>query len=332
MIKILCTIIVLCFYGTNLFAQTETDSQLLPYVPNVYYVPLAQPVSDCHCSKINSVSKKQESVFSLDIPLLSFWETVHVGRIKDHNIQFGGSVTPWENTVRSKIWPLPRILFASPDFRMSAEGGVIKTSDANLSRTMTQVDLAFEGSLWFVLIGTDGFLSYEQIPRIMKGINFEADFSRRSGGGQGWLGVKFGDFNHNFIAGRYGRGYTYTDGLTRFNIPNIDGIDWLPVYVEEFKTASISIEGKMRTKWISQSVRIDGVEYKRMVPSPDSMRFGENRLEDLWLTTETEIIPFPRIDFLRGVIVLTKDFKDKNRLMFFNDYSAMRIFIRLSFD
>ncbi|KKR02524.1 MAG: hypothetical protein UT29_C0001G0004 [Candidatus Yanofskybacteria bacterium GW2011_GWA1_39_13] len=324
-------VVMLYLSATTVFAQAETSLLPLSSTFDVNFIPLAQSISGCDCSKTDSVSKKQKSVFSLDIPLLPFWETVQEIRIKNRDIQFGDSTTPWEKTVKSKSWPLPRVVFASPDFRMSVEGGAIKTSDANLSRKMTQVSLGLEGSLWFVLIGADGLVGQEQIPGIMKGVNFEANFRRRSGGGQGWLGVKLGDFNHNFIVGRYGRGYIYTDGSTRFNIPDVDDIDWLPVYVEEFKTTSFSVEGKMRTKLISQSVRFDGVEYKRVTPSPDSMRFGENRLEDLWLTTETEIVPFPRIDFLRGVVVLTKDFKDKNRLMFFNDYSAVRIFIRLAF-
>lgn len=331
-VKILCTVIMLCFCGTTLFAQTETDLSPLSSVLNNYYVPFAQPISDCRCVKTESTPKKQGSVFSLDVPLLPFWETVNVDTIKNKTIQFGEATPPWGNMIKSGGWPAPKIIFATSDFRMLAEGGVIKTSAINISRTMKQVHISIDGSLWFILIGADGLVSQEQIPRIMKGVNFEADFSRRSGGGQGWLGVKFGDFNHNFIAGRYGRGYTYTDGSTRFNIPNIDGIDWLPVYVEEFKTTSISIEGKMRTKWISQSLRIDGVEYKRVNPSPDPLRFGDNRFEDLWLTAETEVTPFPKVDFLRGVIVLTKDFGDKNRLMFFNDYSAVRFFVRFSFD
>ena len=331
-VRTLCTVIMLCFYGTTLFAQTETDLSPLPSVLNACYVPFAKPVSACHCSKINSASEKHKSVFSLDIPLLPFWETVSVDTIKNQTVQFGESTTSWVDTTRFDGWPVPKIVFATSDFRMSTEGGVLKTSATNISRTMKQVRMTLDGSLWFVLIGADGLIGQEQIIGIMKGVNFQADFRRRSGGGQGWLGVKFGDFNHNFVTGRYGRGYIYTDGSTRFNIPDVDGIDWLPTYVEEFKSTSFSVEAKMGLKRIGQSVRFDRLEYERIIPSPDPLRFGKNRFEDLWLTAETEIAPFSKFDVLRGVIVLTKDFGDKNRLMFINDYSSIRFFVRLRFD
>lgn len=329
MTKTLCVVVVLCVFATNLFAQTETALPILTSKPVVGYTPFVKPVSDCQCFKTDSPSKKQRPVFSLDIPLSPSWNTVREDRIKNHTIQFGGSATLWDKTIGSKGWPIPRVVFASPDLRMSVEGGVIKTSDANFSRKMTQINFALDKNLWFVLIGTNGFFGHEQIPRIINGVNFDADFRRRSIGGQGWLGVKFGDFNRNFIAGRYGRGYIRTDGKIRFVVPSIvEELDWFSEYLEEFKTESISVEGKVKAKWISQSVRADWVKYNRVVPSPDPLRFGENRLEDVWLRTETEVMPFKHLGI---VVVLTKDFQDQNRLMFINDYSSARVFIRLAF-
>jgi len=209
----------------------------------------------------------------------------------------------------------------------------MKTLGENPSRTMEQAHLILEGAVWHVLVGAEGFWGQEQISRATKGVNFDADFRRRSVGGQGWLGVKFGDFNRSFVAGRYGRGYARTEGETHFIVPSIaDDLDWFPVYLEEFRTVSVSVEGKARAKRISQSVRFDRVEYERVIPSPDPLRFGENRLEDIWLRTETEFIPFSHARFLRGVVILTKDFRDQNRLMFINDYSSVRVLLRLSFN
>lgn len=331
MLRSLCTAVILCICGTGLFAQAEINPPPLSMVPNTYYVSFVQPISDCCCVKKDSTPKKQGSVFSLDVPVASSWEMIDEDRIKKHTIQSGGSMPLWVKTAKSDKWPVPRIIFSTPNFMVKAEGGVAKVSTPS-PRTMAQADMATERSVWFVLVGASGFFGQEQVSEIEKGVNFSADFRRRSGGGQGWLGIKFGDFNRNFIAGRYGKGYVYTDGADQFNVPGVDGLDWLPVYIEEFKTELASVEGKTRTRWISQSVRVDWVKYNRVNLSPDPLRFGENYLEDMWLRTETEITPFSKINFLRGVVVLTKDFGDKNRLMFFNDYSSVRFFVRLTFD
>jgi len=329
MTKTLCVVVVLCVFATNLFAQTETALPILTSKPVVGYTPFVKPVLTCQCFKIDSPPKKRGPVLSLDIPLSPSWDMVQEERIKNHTIQFGQSGTSWKETSRSKGWPLPRINFTSSSFRMSAEGGVIKTQGANLSRTMTQARVSLEGSLWFVLVGADGFVGQEQIPGIMKGVNFDADFLRSSYGGQSWWGIKLGDFNRNFIVGRYGRGYVRTDGEIRFIVPSItEDLDWFSEYLEEFKTESASVEGKVKTKWMGQSVRVDWMKYSKVVPSPDPLRFGENYLEDMWLRTETEVMP---LSHLGVVVALTKDFRGQNRLMFINDYSSVRVFIRLAF-
>ena len=309
MMKILCLAIIFCICGTNLFAQTETN---LP--------PLSPP------------SQKQRPVLSLDIPISPLWDTVQEDRIKNHTIQFGGSATPWKNTAMFGGWPVPRIIFAASSFRMSAEGGVMKVVDLSPSRTMKQVHVVLEGSVWYVLFGTDRFFGQEQIQRVAKSVNFETDFRRLSYGWQYWLGVKVGDFNRSFIAGRYGRGDVKTEGLIHFNVPDIDDLDWFPLYHEEFRTTSLSVEGKVKAKFISQSVRLDQVEYERVILSPDPLRFGENHLEDRWLRSETEVTPFSSFRVLRGVVILTKDFRGQNRLMFVNDYSSVRVLLRLSFN
>mgnify|MGYP001603194502 CR=1 FL=1 len=327
---------MLCVLETTLFAQTEKDLSPLPSKPVVWYALLVQPPSTCQCLPIHSPSqkhsppKKQGPVFSLDIPLSPFWDTVAEDRIKNQTIQFGGSATPLKNTVMFGGWPVPRINFAAPDFRASLEGGIMKTLDVSPSRTMEQIHGTLEGSVFYVLVGAERFWGQEQVPQAIKGVNFNADFRRLSSGEQGWLGVKFGDFNRSFIAGRYGRGYARTEGKTRFIVPSIpDELDWFPLYLEEFKTLSFSVDGKVKAKWISQSVRLDRVEYERIILSPDPSRFGENRLEDMWLRTETEVIPLSHV----GVVVIwTKDFRDQNRLMFINDYSSARVLLRLSFN
>jgi hypothetical protein len=329
-LKVFVVALLLCVFGLTLSAEKESPP-LVSRSTVVGYMFLVQPPLTCRCLEVKPVSPKQGPVFSLDIPLSPFWDTVREDRIQNRTIQFGGSATPWKDTVVFGGWPVVRINFATADFRVLLEGGNMKTLTANSSRTMEQVHLVPEGSIWYVLVGIDGFFGQEQIPGNIKGLNFNADFSRRSYGGQGWLGLKLGDFNRSFVAGRYGKGYVRTEGYTHFNIPGVDGVDWMPLYLEEFKTKSLSFEGKAKTKIISQSVRFDKVEYQRVVLSPDPLRFGENRLQDMWLRTETEVIPFSRLRFLRGVVVLTKDFKDQNRLMFFNDYSSVRVLLRLSF-
>ncbi len=332
MIKNLCAVVTLCIWGTTLFAQKETDLPPIPSRPIVGYVFLVQTPLVCRCLKTNPLPPKQESVFSLDVSFSPTWDTVKEERIKNNTVQFGGTATSLRDTVAFNGWLVPRVNFADSDFRTTLEGGIMKTLNANPSRTMKQVRGTLEGSIWHVSVGMDGFFGQEEVPLAIKGVSFDEDFIRRSFGGQGWLGVKFGDFNRSFVVGRYGRGYARTEGSTRFAVSSIDNLDWLPVYLEEFKTVSFSVEGKIKTKRISQSTRFDKVEYERMAKSPDPLRFGENHLHDMWLRTETEIIPFYRVHFLRGVIVFTKDFQDQNRLMFFNDYSSVRVFLRLSFD
>ncbi len=333
--KILCAIIVSCVYGTILFAQTETNLPPLPSRPIVDYAPLFQVHLVCQylpihsLSKTHSLSKKQGTVLSVDIPLSPLWDTVQEDRIKNRTIQFGGSATPLKSIVEFGGWPVPRIIFAAPDFRTILEGGVMKTLGINPSRIMEQAHAVLDGAVWYVLVGAEGFFGQEEISRITKSVNFETDFRRRSYGGQGWLGIKIGDFNRSFIAGRYGRGYARTEGETRFIIPSIDELDWFPLYFEEFRTVSVSVEGKAKVRRISQSVRFNRVEYERMIPSPDPLRFGENHLEDMWLRTETEIMPLPHV----GVVMIwTKDFRDQNRLMFINDYSSVRVLLRLAFN
>ncbi len=323
--------IILCVWGTAVFAQTEVSLPPLTSKPIVgCMLPIEAPLTHKYL-KTYPPAEKQGSIFSLDISISPLWDTVLGDRIKNNTVQFGGSATPWKSTDMFGGWPVPKVTFATSDLRIILEGGVMKTLDGNFVRTMGQFNGVFEGSIWYVLVGTEGFFGQEEIPKIIKGINFDADFRRRSYGGQGWLGIKIGDFNRNFIAGRYGSGYARIEGANHFDVPSISESDWFPVYLEEFRTKSFSVEGKVRVKKISQSVRFDRVEYERVAPSPDPLRFGENRLEDLWLRTETEIIPFSHAHFLRGVMVLTKDFKDQNRLMFINDYSSVRVFLRLSF-
>ncbi|HEY4474891.1 MAG TPA: hypothetical protein VJC06_03150 [Candidatus Paceibacterota bacterium] len=331
MMKNLYLAVMLCIWGTTLFAQTEIDLPPLVSTPIAGYMFLVDPPLTCQCLKTSLPSKKQGPILSLDIPISPLWDIVHGDRIKNNTIQFGGSAMPLKSTVMFGGWPVPRIAFATSDFRTTLEGGVMKTLNESFARTMEQVNGVFEGSIWYVLVGAEGLFGREEIPQIIKGVNFDADFKRRSYGGQGWLGLKIGDFNRNFVVGRYGMGYARTEGTNHFDIPGIGNLDWFPVYLEEFRTTSFSVEGKARAKRISQSVRLDRVEYERMVPSPDPLRFGENSLQDLWLRTETEVVPFSHARFLRGVVILTKDFKDQNRLMFINDYSSVRVLLRLAF-
>lgn len=329
--KVLSTALMLCIWGATLAAQEAKFLAPLTSRSTVWYTVLMQPPLTCQCLKTHSPLPKQGPIFSVDIPISPLWDTVREDRIKNHTIQFGGSATPWKSTTMFGGWPVPRIIFVAPDSRTIFEIGIMKTLDANHSRTMEQARVVLEGSVWYLLIGADGFLGQEKIPRSTKGVNFEADFRRRSYGGQGWLGVKFGDFNRSFILGRYGRGYAWTEGSIRFDISNVSGLDWLPVYIEEFRTASFSVEGQAKSKWISQSIRFDQVQYERIILSPNPLRFGENHLEDMWLRTETEVSPFPHARFLRGVVILTKDLRDQNRLMFINDYSSVRFLLRLAF-
>src|SRR3989344_973325 len=329
--NILWTMIMLCIFRTASFAQTDAQPPVLPSEPIISYTLFVQPHLTCQCLPTNSTPKERAPIFFLDIPISPFWDTVGADRIKNRTIQFGGSATPWKETAVFGGWPVPRIIFAVSDFRASVEGGIMKTQNASLVRTMEQAYVTLDGAVWYVLVGAEGFFGQEQIPRATKSVNFEADFRRRSYGGQGWLGIKIGDFNRSFIVGRYGRGYARTEGSTRFNVPSVDDLDRFSLYAEEFKIESFSVEGKARAKRISQSVQFERVEYQRVIPSPDPLRFGENHLQDMRLETETEITPFPRARLLRGVVVLTKDFRNQNRLMFINDYSSVRVFLRLAF-
>ncbi len=321
---------MLCLCGTVLSAQQESPP--LESGSTVWYTLPVEPPSTCLCLMVRPLPQKQGPAFSIDIPVSPFWDTVQEERIKSRTIQFGGSATPMKSTAMFGGWLIPRIIFTAPYFRTTVEGGVMKTLNPGPSRIMEQAHLVLEGSLWYALVGAEGFFGQEQITQATKGTNFDADFRRHSYGGQGWLGVKFGDFNRSFVAGRYARGYVRTEGTTRFNIPNVSELDWLPLYLEEFRTKSFSVDGKVAARQVSQSIRLDQVKYERVVLSPDPLRFGENRLQDMWLRTETEVIPFSHARALRGVVILTKDFRDQNRLMFINDYSSLRVLLRISFN
>lgn len=328
--KVISMAIMLCIWEVVLFAQKRPPP--LESRSTVWYTLLMQPSSTCSCFPTPPLTKKQGPTLSVDLSISPFWDTVKNDRIKNRSVQFGGTATPMKNTVMFGGWPVPRVTFAVSDLRAILEGGIMKTLDVDPFRTMEQARSVLEGSLWHALVGAEGFFGQEQILTAYKGVNFNADFRRRSSGGQGWLGVKFGDFNRSFVTGRYGKGYARTEGATHFNVPNIEDLDWFPLYFEEFKTTSFSVEGKAKAKRISQLVWFNRTEYKRVILSPDSLRFGENRLEDMWLRTETEVTPFSRARLLRGVVIFTKDFRDQNRLMFINDYPSLRVLLRLSFN
>lgn len=331
--KSLFAVLIFCVWAGSAFAQTE-ESPLLPSRSIATYVFLVQPISSCECIKDYSISdkssfQKEGLAFSVDIPLYSSWDTAGENRIKNRTIQFGGSATPMKETVAFGGWPVPRVILAAPEFRAVFEGGAMKTTGTDFSRTMEQFQGSLEVSIFHVLVGVDGFFGQEEIPQATKSLNFNADFFRQSYGEGGRLGLKLGDFDNSFIAGRYGRGYIRTEASTRFNVPGISELDRFPLYSEEFRTTLFSVEGRVRARWISQSLQMDRVGYKRVVSSPDPLRYGENNLQDIWLRTETEIIPIPRLHFVRGVLIFTKDFRDQNRLMFMNDYSSLRFVLRI---
>lgn len=319
----------LCVFGVPLFAQESGSLAPLSGRSEIGYLNLIQQPSVCACWEVPLLSIKSKPTLSIDIPISPFWDTAKEDRIANRTLQFGGSATPLKDIVMFGGWLVPKVNFTASDFRITVEAGIMKALNVSPSRIMEQARGNLEGSFWFVLMGADSFFGQEKIPSGIKGLNFDADFRRRSIGGQGWLGIKIGDFNQNFIAGRYGNGYVQTEGENHFNVSGLDNLDWFPLYVEEFRIESFSVDGQVKIKKIRQSARFDKIEYERVIPSPDSSRFGENRLYDMFLKTETEIMPLSHVGV---VLIWTKDFRDQNRLIFINDYSSIRIILRLAFN
>ena len=275
-----------------------------------------------------SSSKK---LFTVDVPLSPFWETVSMGRIVNGTISAGSVMRPWEDVSHFGGWPVPRLSFSTNNIFFRAEGGVMKNSRNGHDRNAGQIDLSFDGSIRYALLGIDTLFSQEKISSAMSGVNFNADFRRRSYGGKGWAGIQIGSFADDYFAVRYARGWIRTEGNSQFIIPDVGGIEWQPLYLEEFLTRAVVLDGQVRSGRLSQNIKTERVVYKRTKISTDPLVFGENSFSDFTVRSETELIPFKKHDLIRLVLAGTKDFGGNNKLLFQNDYSAVRVLLRIAF-
>ncbi|MBI2068784.1 MAG: hypothetical protein HYT67_01625 [Candidatus Yanofskybacteria bacterium] len=270
-------------------------------------------------------------LFAVDMPLFPLWETVSIDRIMNGAISAGPAVHPWSEVSSFGGWPVPRLNFSTDNTFFRTEGGVMKNAGGGHERNAGQINMAFDGSVWYALLGVDALFSQEKVSSAISGINFNADFRRRSYGGKGWVGIKIGSFADDYIAVRYAQGWIGTEGDSQFVVPDVDGIEWQPLYLEEFQTRAVILDGQVRLSRLSQNVRAEKVVYKRVKRSTDPLVFGENYLGDFTVRSETELIPLKKHDLIRMVLAGTKDFGGNNKLLFQNDYSAVRILLRIAF-
>ena len=318
------------------FGQGEIN-QPLSANPIFFIAPLA-PIPVSFCEDCRQLTEKKEKIkesshlFYVDMPVSFQWKTVDFGRIEDWSIQKGGQDSQWISSATVYKWPLvPRVGFMTEDLRLKAEGGLLKINESELLREMKQVDGSAEGNIWYFLLGGEVFFAQERIRNSVQGLNFDADFKRESFGGTGWEGAKVGSFNKNYITGRYGRGYMDTTGFFMFNVPGVDGLEWIDFYVERFRTTSFLFDGQLKTRWIGQSVLVKRTEYERFFKSPDESRYGKNNFRDVIVRGETEILVLPKRDLLRVVVVGSMYFGDNQWLMFKNDHHSVAVFLRVAF-
>ena len=291
----------------------------------------------------NPVKKDKNSGFlvSFDIPLINSRRTVNVERIENASLGVSSVLSPWSDNINYSSAFTPELGFANRYLNLKVGGGIEKGLDQGNIRASRYIDGSMDLSIWkFVVVG-DGFYENENDPGIVKGLAFNADFSRTSSGYRGWGGLKFGNFARNFVSVKGGPGYVKTEA---YKIYDIDLPERLWLYEEEFKIKSLSIEGKITNYRFSEGLKVEGNYYKRVENSPDPYRFGRNEFGDVLLQGTFEVIPSLKYDFIRLMIRGSKRLgtqighsglvfdNNPDSLLFRNDQATIRVYLRIAFN
>lgn len=269
---------------------------------------------------------------TIDIPISPFRKTVDISRIENKTIGLGQVMEPWESNVSYGYLRSPSFGYYSNNFIFKAGGSMTNGRDNGRSRKNRYLELGSEAGIWKGLLGFEGFVEKEKVARVITGLKFNSDFSRSSYGGKAWTGARLGSFSGNFVAVRYGKGYIETEGDQIYTVKGFGPSIPLPIYREKFHTRSLSAESRIRlTRFFLAEGKVNRNWYRRVIYSPDPLRYGANKFEDLVLNASLEAIPLSWNEMFRIVGMVTKNFQGTDRLLFRNDQPDFQVYLRIIF-
>ncbi len=287
-------------------------------------------------------SSNKEKHVTIDFTLFPQTRTtVDINRIKTGTVNLGTAIQSFSEElkygyftpdlrVRDKdvklifrYYFVPELRIQDEDVRFIFRGGLGRAVDLNLVRSNYDASFEVDGSIWIFDLGLDWFFDLEKIPNSIKGLEYDADFSRKSAGVKGWTGVKIGSFTRNFVMVRVGKGYVTTRATKKFNVESVN-TEPFDLYREGFQTESASLEVGLRQKRFGQNLRGVANLYQRVIDSPDPLRFGLNQFVDYKLEGTFEVVPFLSHDFFRVLLRANKTLGDRDSLMFSSDPPDVR--------
>lgn len=306
--------------GTTAYAQDEKRGQV------------SETSNNKDKAETKDVKKKEGHLFTFDVPLMLKGATIHPARIISLNLHIGPVINPWEEELKYRYLPIPEFGYSSKNVDLGVRGGLFLAEDEGLDRKNKNLVMSSQGSVWYVLVGSQSFIQKETVSRMPAIFDFVTDFSRLSYGGQGFVGAKFGSFTGNFLAVKVGRGYVSATGVQRYRRPDLPELEELDLYDEEFLTNSVVAEGQLVFPRVGLRISTERNEYERVRNSPDPFRYGLNRFDDMKAQVELEITPIPvkKADMLRVVVRGTKTFDVNDGLLFLNDSPSLLVLIRIA--
>lgn len=326
--------------ATTLFAQTIEDQKIPlysrttgpPIIPLVKFIQ-PEPVSpkDNELKKVEKKKTQPITFIFIDFPFFSDRETIDLQRIKKRNLNIGSILNPWEQDVRFDLRPIPRLELVTQDLNVTLNTNLDQYRESDITRHVKYARLSVESNIWAVAFGGESFIFREDVSNVLSVYKFKGDFYRYSYGGQGFWGLKFGNYVSNFISANYGVGYVLTNGQEIYHSPTLRKKEILPLYKEEFRTRGFSLAGKLRVNPISAKLDVEKTWYYRVLASPDPLRFGLNRFEDLVARGTLEVSLLPKHDQIRLVAEMTKYLGSKERLLFKNNDPEFQLFLRIAF-
>lgn len=275
----------------------------------------------------------QRFILSVDIPLVQNWQGIDPTRINDGTAISGSSVEPWVSNLSSQKWFVPKISFNSKYINLLIEGGAHTLKDReNNYRVDEFQSFELEGTYRNILAGIGGLEFRENISQAIKGLNFNADFSRYSSKRQVWLGYYTGKFTDTYLSIGYGLGDIDTLGYIKFVLPDAASrTDKIPLYSEEYLFTMFFVKFQNKINFIKYLITLKQESYSRVEPAPDTTRFGKDRFREVIASGEVEITPLAKVDFVKLVITNTHNFGSRDSLIFKNDYPPLRVLLRFSF-
>jgi len=284
----------------------------------------------------NEKPKNDGMTVALDFPVFSsgrsyFFEKrimIDSRLIAGDNPRLGGTSDTQKEFILAKYEFVPKLNVYSRDFRAQLSGGIFENKDNK--RKIGHAESSIEYGLWFALVGIDGFFEKENFLGVLEGQDFRISFGRVSYGGGGFLGFKFGDFQKSFLAGKFKRGYIFTEAeeIYKSSITSVGPIKW---YGAEFKMDSISLESRLSFSYVAPYFSVEGKKYKRMVNRDGIFPLGINNFRELTTISAVEVTPSLKHDFIRFVVSYRRDFGRQDGLLIVSDPSEFQVFARLAF-